>query len=382
MNKPETQSAEVVEVEQVSLAVHVEITVEHAVTAKFERNRSLEGSPFDPELGLPWDLCNETALKFVQKIEERFRKKNKLHGFFDPKIWHPMPVNLRLYLDKDIDFKELVDTTLVSLEKASNSADKGNLLGGNIVFVHYKNGSPDDLGRVLVVMVGHKSGFEFDKNLQPKSLSSIDVNALRQAAHFDLNLFDVGYPSNDGCEAYLRFIQGGSKSIFFQGALGCNQSISNKDSARNVIEAFRSFAKESQIVRSARDKIESQVEQLFIKRAGAKDNKTITLGEVQDVIDRNLPVGSSNIGKFSRFVNEREYQVSERFEPTPQTAKSLIQVEVRDSNRNYECKIKSTSIGKSGSNKPVVVDGDYSSIRIKLDADSQKMLKDLLGEYE
>ncbi|MFP5499049.1 MAG: nucleoid-associated protein [Gammaproteobacteria bacterium] len=363
---------------EVTLIIKPRIKVVAAITIEFERNKKLEGSPFDPKSGTVWDLTNETALNFVEKIEEKFRKKNKLHGMFDPKRYHLMPENLKSYLDSKIEFMEFVSVAAASLKSQANDPSKTGLSGGNIIFVHYKTNDEHDIGRILIVMVGQKSGFEFDANLQPKSLSSIDVNALKQAAYFDLNLFDVGYPANDGEDAYLRFIQGNSKSLFFQDALGCNQSISNKDSAKNVIQAFRDFAKEAEVVRGTKDKIEEQLHQLFIKKSHSKENKTITLVEIQNVIDRNLPLDSSIIGKFSRFVNERQYEVSERFEPTTQTAKSLIQLEVRDSSANYECKVKSTAIGKVGSGKPVIVGSDFSTITFNLDSESQSKLSALL----
>lgn len=363
------------------------IDVLFAITAALGRNFDLTGSPFEAKTGTPWVLGDSTAQKFVEKIEERFRKKNKLHGFFSNTIWHAMPETVGKLLAVECDHLAFTDSVMTLLKNSANEIVGGNLGGGHVVFIMYRDRVvkaqevDDDInhGRLLIVMVGNRSGFEFDEKLQPKSLTSIDINALRQAALIDLNLFDVSYPANSG-DAYLRFVQGQSRSDFFKSALGCMESPSNKASVDNIYKAIRDFFAENKISRSDRDKCLASVEAFLLKKG--KDRKTVQLKEVQALVDRVLPEDSEALGSFCVFVNTKEYEISSHFEPTAAAAVSGASVSVTDTNRSYECKLKVTSLGFDGSEKPVKVDKDFNYIRIPLDAASKKAISDLMGSAD
>ncbi|SDQ87385.1 nucleoid-associated protein [Pseudomonas moorei] len=363
------------------------IDVLFAITAALGRNTELTGSPFEAKTGTPWVLGDSTAQKFVEKIEERFRKKNKLHGFFSKTIWHAMPDTVRKLLAVECDHLTFTNSVMTLLKNAANEIVGGGLGGGHVVFIMYRDRvvNAQDMdedtnhGRLLIVMVGNRSGFEFDDKLQPKSLTSIDINALRQAAWIDLNLFDVSYPENSG-DAYLRFIQGQSRSEFFKSALGCMESPSNKASVDNIYKSIRDFFAENKISRTDRDKCLASVEAFLLKKG--KDRKTVQLKEIQALVDRVLPEDSELLGGFCVFVNDKEYEISSHFEPTVASAVSGASVNVTDTSRSYECKLKVTSLGFDGSDRPVKVDKDFNYIRIPLDAASKKTISDLMSSVD
>jgi nucleoid-associated protein len=362
------------------------IEVLFAITANLSRNTDLVGSPFEAKSGTPWSLENVTAQKFISKIEEKFRKKNKLHGFFAALPWHPMPGKIKSLLAKEVDHLAFTTSVMGFLERAANEISGGNLSGGHVVFINYRDreaaseAAPEvNFGRLLVVMVGIRSGFEFDENLQPKSLSSIDTNALRQAALIDLNLFDVSFPGNAG-DAYLRFIQGHSKSDFFKTSLGCMESPSNKASVSNIYKAISEFFSVNKLSKTDRDLCLESVETFLLKKG--KDRKTVQLKEVQALVDRVLSEDSELLGSFCGFVNINEYEISSHFEPTPAAVTSGALINVTDTNRSYECKVKIVSLGFDGSDKPVKVDKDFNYIRIPLDASSKEQIELILGKPE
>lgn len=355
----------------------VNVIVKSAITAGFERDKTITDFPFVSSLGAIWDNSDATAQMFVEKIEEKFRKKGKLHGVFDSASIHKTADHLYSYIG-DADFNQFVKLLCKSLERTGNLPERKGLVGGNIVFIHYSTVEADDQGRILIVMLGNQSGFEFDANLQPKSLTSINISELKQAAFFDLNLFSIVYPEL-GRDAYLRFIQAGSKSAFFQEALGCKQSVTNRDSAENIISAVREFAKKNSIPLTLRDKIETSITDLFSAKSRSKHDKIIKLVEIQSLVDKELPLDSPLKNKFSTFVNANEYMVNDFFEVTSRTVNTLLEVEVRDNSRNYVCRVKSSSIGVAGSDKPITVDEDFQYLKVPLDEVSRSRLMELLG---
>lgn len=366
--------------DEVEEVVQNSMFVVAAITAGLERDTTLTGAPFDVSMGKPWDLSNQTALDFIVRIEERFRKKNKFHGYFANPTSSSTPVNLRSYIDAKASFVQTAEQIMIGLKRVGNAVERGNLVGGNVVIVHYKATSDvDDIGRFLVVLVSKKSGFDFDTDLQPKKLNPIDTDALRQAALFDLNLFSVSYPKNDG-DSYLHFIDGKSKSGFFKEALGCQDATPNKESVSNLFQAVNAFISECGLPRSKREKIVSKVAEHLKQRAS--DKKPTGLNEIQQVIDKELPVNHVKKGKFCVFVNEQKYQINSVFEPTLPDASKGESVEISDISRNFSVKVKISSLGYEGSGKPVLLDDDLGYIRIPLDDDDREAILLKVGKKD
>ncbi|WP_342230235.1 nucleoid-associated protein, partial [Yersinia enterocolitica] len=210
-----------------------------AVTAQLDKGSS---GTLEAKVGRLWNLNNAVSNDFINKIELKFRRKNKFHNFLTKdELPNSIPTLLRKYIGDKLKFKTLVQSILSKI-KVIVSND-GRILSGlknnNIIFIHYKTtGDESDFGRLLIVMVDKKSGFDFESvALTPKKLSPIDTDALRQAALFDLTLFDITYPDNNG-ESYVKFIQGKSKSDFFKDALGCKREIDNNRSIQELFDAI------------------------------------------------------------------------------------------------------------------------------------------------
>ena len=127
---------EVLEAEEISLS---RVEVLFAITASLDRDHDLTGSPFKAKTGEPWVLGDSTAQKFVEKIEEKFRKKNKLHGFFSGTIWHAMPEAIKKLLVVECEHLEFAAAVMKLLETSSNEVAGGNLSGGHIVFIMYRD---------------------------------------------------------------------------------------------------------------------------------------------------------------------------------------------------------------------------------------------------
>lgn len=340
------------------------LKVLHAITYQLERHPQVEVLGFSIKAGQPWDLSNNSAKDFISKIENKFRRKNKLHGFISDDSEDGIASYLSGYIEKKIDFVTFVEYVMRSFLFEADELKQSNLRGGNVVFIHYATHEDDDIGRMLVVMVDKKGVFDFDDELRPKKLESIDTDALRQAAMFDLTLFDVSYPENNG-EAYLRFIEGKSTSNFFKSALGCGASIDNKTSVDEVGRAVREFATRIRASRDLRDKMTCVVDDYMESCASIR--KSVTIDNIQHEIDKCIPDGVEGRGLFAEFANLSEYKINEYFEPTISSVKASSSILISDDNNNFTCKIKRSSIGGESSSKPVklVDSGRYLLIPVE-----------------
>jgi len=337
-----------------------------AITVNLDKDSSRK---FVYKLGEEWDLKNEVASEFITRIEKKFSRKNKFHNFLDSdKALTSIPNIFKSYIIGNSNFKDFTTAIIEKIKlNANNENIVSSLVGGSIVIIHYKSADKEDLGKVLIVMVDKQSAYDFEKDsLTPKKLNPINTDALRQAAMFDLTLFNVIYPDNDG-DSYVHFIQGKSKSDFFKDSLGCRHGSDNKRSINHLFTAINQFVQNNKLGRVMRDQIDKEVKSLLDKKSRDKNgNKSVKLEEISNIIDSCL--NSSHIckGTFVDFVNINGFQVDPQFEPTYRSAENALTIEVEDKDKNFKLKIMRGAIGDENSNKPVILNDNKYEVVIRL----------------
>ncbi|CAN7585753.1 nucleoid-associated protein [Pseudomonas sp. LjRoot277] len=357
-----------------------QMIVLNAITADLFKTQNKGLTYYDAKTGKSWDLTKDTAIEFVNVIERKFAKNNKFHGYFSPHNMHIAPKVLLEFLGGELSFEQLVEAFVNNACNEANLPARGTLTLGHLVMVHYKTqNDPDDVGRFLAVLVGKQDGFDFDSDLQPVDLTSINTSELRHAAMFDLTLFKETFPLNDG-DAYLKFITGKSKSAFLKDAFGCADHIPNRDSVEQVRAAVLDFLADPAIPELRRLKIVEGVTAHLV--VAAKKNLSVSIKDIQKVINDSLPLGSNKIDGFSGFVNEGDYTISERFQPTRVSAQLLQNVEITDPQGGFKCSVNLEAISYADANnkKRITVDGDLTSINIPLTPQAREVIKKILGE--
>lgn len=376
------QVSNVIEVEVESAKLPEKLVVIAAQTADMFKS-SIGGANFyDAKLGKKWDLSKQTAKEFINIIERKFARNNKLHGYFSSETPHLAPVILGNYIQQELTFEQLVQEFVDNSLLVANEPGRGSLMLGHLVFVHYKDGTePDDIGRFLAVLVGRQAGFDFNSDLEPINLSSINTSELRHAAMFDLTLFDHIYPGNDG-EAYVKFIAGKSKSDFLRDAFGCGNYIPNKNSVEELNRALQDFLGKSELQRKLRQAIMESV-QNHLANAASKQSP-VTLDEIQQVINKKLPNNADGIDKFKDFVNNGGYTVSAVFQPTRNGAEKITNVEINDPTGNFKCTVTLGSIGymSAAEQKPVKVDDNLEYITLPLTKEAREAIQKMLGNFD
>lgn len=348
-----------------------------AVTAQLFR--SAGSVILEHKLGSDWNLGNNAALDFLIRVERKFTRKSKHHGFLEKDtLPNAIPQILKNYISGKIAFRALVENTMVKMRMEANSDRQGKPSGGEVVFIHYV--TAEDLhgfGRLLVIMVDNKGVFDFDENLVPKKLNSVDIEALRQAAMIDLSLFNVAYPTNDS-EPYVKFIVGKSRSEFFKRSLGCNPKIDNKRSIDEVFKALTSFSRDMKLSIPEEDGIRDHLKNYVDKKAKDKVSKAITLQDIEREIDRFFCDKENIKNKFVDYVNLKEFKVDPVFEPTFASGLAATSIAVNDDTKNYDCRISINAIGNKGEGKPIVFDQKNKTITIKISDDNVQLIAETI----
>ncbi|EQB4827698.1 TPA: nucleoid-associated protein [Enterobacter hormaechei subsp. hormaechei] len=352
--------------------------VVNAITAHLEKEKI-----FDFTMGQLWNLTTPVATEFITRIEKKFRRKNKFHNYLvKDTLPNSIPTLLSKFNAGTIIFEKLCKSVMNKLKLNSNNENVvSKLVGGTLVFVHYKSiNDADDLGKLLIVMVDKRGAFDFEEgSLQPKRLNPVNTDALRQAAMFDLTLFDECYPDNDG-HSYVDFIQGKSQSDVFKDSLGCTRDVDNKRSINEVFRAIEMFVSSNSLGRAVRENADIAVRNFLDIKSRDNVDKSVSIDEIQEVIDKCLPKKSKYRTTFKDFVYENEFKIDAQFEPTIYSAKQALTIKLTDEDQNFEIKILRGAIGDENSNKPVIIGKRNNEVIIRLSPDEFYKLKKYADE--
>lgn len=231
-----------------------------AVAAKTVQLITERGSPeIESKIGELWPQNDDVCYKLISQVEQKFAAKNKFHSYLrENNSIKSLPSTLKRYVENKLDFSGLVSSMMQQLVIAARESGAHKLTGGSILFMHYKSHENDDLGRLLAILVDKKDGFDFDEvSLVPKNTPHLNLDALRQAALYDLTLFELIYPEIPKEDTYLQFIKGNSSASFFKSAFGCDErntdnvlsvdqlrvALSDFDEKHNIGSAFYENAK-------------------------------------------------------------------------------------------------------------------------------------------
>ncbi|WP_181725311.1 nucleoid-associated protein [Vibrio paracholerae] len=254
-----------------------------AMTAEFITQAG--SSKLEAKIGDLWPKNDDVSFKLISEVERKFKGKNKFHSYFsENNSIGSAPNLLKTYIGKQIIFSELVKKFMDSLVAAAKEVGVHKVAGGNIVFMHYKGHEDTDIGRLLAIWVTKKDGFDFDEeSLVPKDSSHLNLDALRQAALFDLTLFDEVYPNVPTDDTYLKFIKGTSTGAFFKTAFGCDErNAGNVDSIKNLRHAVSDYQDRYQLSNDFYMDATAKVETLL--EVAQKSGKPISLSTLCNAV--------------------------------------------------------------------------------------------------
>ncbi|EJT3867125.1 MULTISPECIES: nucleoid-associated protein [Vibrio] len=332
-----------------------------AMTAEFITQAG--SSKLEAKIGDLWPKNDDVSFKLISEVERKFKGKNKFHSYFsENNSIGSAPNLLKTYIGKQIIFSELVKKFMDSLVAAAKEVGVHKVAGGNIVFMHYKGHEDTDIGRLLAIWVTKKDGFDFDEeSLVPKDSSHLNLDALRQAALFDLTLFDEVYPNVPTDDTYLKFIKGTSTGAFFKTAFGCDErNAGNVDSIKNLRHAVSDYQDRYQLSNDFYMDATAKVETLL--EVAQKSGKPISLSTLCNAVDGLLPNDSPLKGTFESFINNNGYEINHHIEPTLNSIKAGQSIELVAGDKSFSAKILKKQIGPASSGHVV----EYEDGRLTL----------------
>lgn len=326
--------------------IHGGYTAIHALTATLDLVRNGEETKFESVIGQEWSLSSDDVIQFITRTDKKFMAKRKSHDFIRKDL---MPLNtpsiFLSYLNDNLGFVDFVISIMKQMRREANS-DKSKIVGGAFVFIHYQiDQDSDSDGRLLIIMVDRKGAFDFNDDLIPKKIPSIDIDSLRQAALIDMTLFKAGYPENK-CEPYLHFITGKSRSEFFKRALGCNSKVDNNRSVQQTIEAVDDFIINQKIRVVDKIKVNAAIESLFNEKSKDSIDRKVTVEDIGNCIEKTLPRRRGVSKKFTKFVDTNGYMIDDYFEPSIFSGKNVSKIKIIDDEKDYEFTFEASSISE------------------------------------
>ncbi|EJG0636257.1 nucleoid-associated protein [Vibrio parahaemolyticus] len=335
-----------------------------ALTAEFITTTG--SSRLEAKVGALWPTNDRVCYRLIEEVEGKFRRRNKYHSYYDNEPESTStPSRLTSYINGLMTFEKLVESLMRDLVRSAIDTGSHKVAGGNIVFMHYMDYSDEDVGRLLAVMVDKKAGFDFDPDsLLPKNSTHINLDAMRQAALFDLSLFQLTYPEVPERETYLQFIKGSSKGKFFREAFGCQIRAENSVSVNELYRAIDSFQETKLLPYEFYDKAKSVVDAMLVE--AAKRKTSVSASALYEAIESVLDVDSPHRGTFEQFVNRGSFVINEHIEPTAAAieAENWVQVEAID--QSFNAKVLRDSVGGLGSGEPVEYDADNNQLILKI----------------
>jgi nucleoid-associated protein YejK len=351
-----------------------------AVTAEFLTQTG--SSSLSSKIGEPWPKNDEICYRLIVEVENKFKRRNKYHSYYDEDLSPTsIPARLDSYINGALQFKGLVEFLMTALVDAAHDAGAYKVAGGNIVFMHYKGHEEDEVGRLMAIMVDKKAGFNFDENLVPTDSEHINLEAMRQAALFDLTLFDSTYPEVPLNETYLKFIKGASKGLFFREAFGCIIRAENAHSIKQLFAALDTFQEKNKLPDSFYDDASSALHIILSK--AAKDKKSVPATMLYEAIESALDSESPLRGTFQTFVNTNGFEINNHIEPTSNSVDAEKWVNIEAADESFVAKVFKQSIGKCGSGDNVQYDPDNHKLILKItDANTRDSLLKLIRKDE
>lgn len=363
--------------EELENAPRPELISVAAMTTEFITERG--SSKLVAKLGKLWPQNDDVSFKLITEVERKFKGKNKFHSHLaKDNSSNSTPQLLKRYINSSIDFNKLVQLFMDSLIRAARDIGAYKVSGGNIVFMHYKGHESDDLGRLLAIWVTKKEGFDFDEeSLIPRDSTHLNLDALRQAALFDITLFDAVYPKVPSGDTYLKFIKGASTGNFFKAAFGCDEkNIGNVDSIKNLRAAVSDYQEahnlSNEFFSSATDKVQD-----LIQRAH-KEGKPVSLSSLCNAVDSLINDDSKLKGTFEPFINNLGYQINQHIEPTLSSVKDGLSVELVAGDKSFTAKLLRKQIGPGGSGK--LIEYEDGQLTLSIVDEKQKKLLDKLAK--
>ncbi|KEQ18966.1 nucleoid-associated protein [Endozoicomonas numazuensis] len=247
------------------------------------------------------------------------KKQDKQYGQFNPEAESPFPTELGEYLEEKIDFTALTQNTLNQLLEKLDQV--GALGGGYLLFADYQQG----LTRYFMLcMLTSNMSVTVTEDLSIQDVAYLDTAKMPLACRINITEWQ-GHENSGRYLSFLRPRGGRRLSDVFQDALGCNETSNSKEEADTLVSAVKDYAKEAPSLENHKE-VSRQVYDFCQTKIDEGD--ALTLDELTGYLS---DAGSDD---FARFVNTRDYDMSQPMAPEKRTLTKLVKYTGRSKGLN------------------------------------------------
>lgn len=282
------------------------------------------------------DIPSPLDERMVQLGEELLRIYGNLtnnYGCFDnDHETYRFPHNLQQYIAKQQDIVQLSKTTCRFI--AGRMKDSNKATGGYASFLRYENQGRDWL---LVVMLKLKTGTGIDPDsLELNESLAFDINHLHEAARIDL----AKWQANE--QPYLSFIKRSGRqdevTRYFRLALGCTEYTDSKSNTDQALKAVDAYAVEKGWTPEQRREARRKTYEYFDEKS--RNHEPVNMVALSGMINDQEP------NSFTEFVKEKEFPVSETFEPHRKTYTRFKRISEKFGNVNVSFDVQDVLDGR------------------------------------
>lgn len=331
----------------------------------------------DKLLNIDLPLVNE----LVVELDKLYGTKdnNAIYGTFSREnVTNEFPSYTDRYQKNESDDLFLALSVRCLHELAREASAKPSSTGGYIVFARYK-GKYDYL---LIAMIKDKQGLQVN-NLEPVSVTSIDLSKIHQAARINLTTYanvsdgEIN-PESDEAKAYLSFVSPRTNhdvSGYFIKALDCSDGVPAAKATKNAFETVDAYCQSIPELRPLRPMVKDSLINYFENCLNNKE--PATLAGVEHAIRQVVPAENyAFLDDFAQFANSEEYQLPEVFSISATKLKTYTRIISKSP--NWELSFNRNAVGIN-ENCELRYDEKSGSLTIRCSDDLKKKIEDQLN---
>lgn len=334
--------------------------------------------PADKLLDIDSDLVNELVIELNKLYGTK--GNNAIYGTFArTNVTNEFPKYTDQYLAEESDERFLALSIRCMAELAREASAQQSSTGGYIVFASYK----EQHDFLMIAMIKDKQGLQVNADLEPVSITAIDLSKIHQAARINLNSLANITGSDethgdDNAKTYLSFVSPRTNhdvSGYFIKALDCSDGIPAARAIKNAFATVDAFCQSIHDLKPLRAKVKDSLikylEICLLKKEPA------TLSGIEHSIRKVVPADKHVIvDGFSEFANSEEHQLPEAFGVNGSKLKTYTRIISKT--EDWDLSFQRNALGIDEDSE-LRYDKNAGSLTIRCSNDLKKQIEDQLN---
>jgi nucleoid-associated protein len=335
---------------------------------------TIDTNPADKLLSIDLPLVGE----LVAELNKLYGTKgnNAIYGTFSRKnVTNEFPNYTDQYLKDELDDQFMALSIRCMAELTREASAQQSSTGGYIVFARYK----EKHDFLLIAMIKDKQGLQVNDDLEPVSITSIDLSKIHQAARINLSLYGnisngEADLENDEAKAYLSFVSPRTNhdvSGYFIKALDCSDGVPSGRATKNAFTAVDAYCQTIPQLKPLRPKARDSLMRYLDDCL--KTKVPATLAGIEHTIRQIVPAEMHHlVDGFAQFANSDEHQLPDAFGVN--AAKLKTYTRIISKNPDWDLSFQRRALG-TDENSELRYDMNTGLLTIRCSEDLKKQIE-------